>query len=56
MVGLLVDNRLPDTEESNRRCRTSPGIGLNGLRENILDSCFSDVFQRATSQIGPQKR
>jgi len=39
MLGLLVDNRLPDTEESDRSCCTIPGIGLNGLRENILDSC-----------------
>ena len=56
MVGLLVDNTLPDTEESNCRCCTSPGIGLNGLSENILDSSFSDVFQRNMSQIGAHKR
>lgn len=56
MVGLLVDNTLSDTEESNCRCYTSPGVGLNGLSENILHSSFSDVFQRGMSQIGPYKR
>ena len=45
MVGLLVDNRLPYTEESNRRCCTSPGIGLKGLREKfwiVVSLMYSD--------------
>jgi hypothetical protein len=55
MVGLMVDNRLPDMEVSNHRCCTNSGNGLNGLSENILYSCFSDGLQWDTSQTGPHK-